>query len=64
MSTCGGNATLVGTAKDASNTTEIKHGKAVYVSKKDDTILKFKSFSEKYAYMRGKFACTGSSYGC
>ncbi len=62
---CGyGTVNGVGGALDASERTETKQGTAVYVSKAGETPLRFTSYAEKYAYMRGKSNCTGSSFPC
>jgi hypothetical protein len=50
--------TLYGTAADASDTTQTKGGKAIFVRIGEPANLKFTSFAEKYAYLRGKSACS------
>ena len=65
MSVCGGGPLYgIGGAQDASQKTETKQGTAVYVSKAGESPLRFSSYAEKYAYMRGKANCTGSSFPC
>lgn len=65
MSVCsGGPLYSLGGAEDSSQRTEIKQGTAVYISKVAQTPLRFSSYAEKYAYMRGKATCTGSSFPC
>jgi hypothetical protein len=50
----------------ASDTSQIKKSKAVYVDKdgQEAPPLRFSSYAEKYAYMRGKASCSGSSFPC
>ena len=58
---------LTGSALDASETSETKKGRAVYTyvaSKPDCASYKFKSFAEKYAFIRGKAACAGTPMAC
>lgn len=58
MSSCTGRSVNgVGGALDSSQTTEKKEGLAVYESRKNETNIKFKSYAEKYAYLRGKAVC-------
>ncbi len=55
---CGAGAVNgAGGSLDSSQTTETKQGLAVYVSKAAETNMKFKSYAEKYAYLRGKAVC-------
>ncbi len=57
--------TLIGTALDASENTAFRGGKAVYaqlgalsVAAGGTITPKFSTYAEKYAYYRGKAACT------
>ncbi len=55
---CGsGSVNGAGGSLDSSQTTETKQGLAVYVSKAGESNIKFKSYAEKYAYLKGKAVC-------
>ncbi len=55
---CGAGAVNgAGGSLDSSQTTETRQGLAVYESKKNEQNIKFKSYAEKYAYLRGKAVC-------
>ena len=55
---CSEPKTITGTALDANETTELKGEKAVYVSLGTPTT--YKSYAERYAYLKGKASCTGT----
>lgn len=58
MSTCSGKSVNgVGGALNSSEKTQTRQGIAIYEDKKTETNLKFTSYTEKYAYMKGKTVC-------
>ncbi len=58
MSSClGGAVNGVGGAQDASVKTETKQSIAYYENRKNETNPTFKSYAEKYAYLKGKAVC-------
>ncbi len=65
---CGNNVHFIGNSASSAETTAVKAGTALFVSKGEPTAsvpLTFKSYAEKYAYYRGKANCAvGSSYPC
>jgi hypothetical protein len=65
---CGNNVHFIGNSASCAETTAVKAGTALFVSKGGPSAsapLTFKSYAEKYAYYRGKAHCVeGSSYPC
>lgn len=55
---CNEPKTLTGSAVDANEGTALKGEKAVYVSLGTPTT--YKSYAERYAYLKGKANCTGT----
>lgn len=55
-----GQKIVTGTGTDASETADNKAYKAVYVSLGSSATV-FKSYAERYAYLKGKAICTQSS---
>ncbi len=62
LGTCGctdvPKTTTPGTALDASETVEKKGNQAIYQS---IAVSRFATFAEKYAWIKGRAACTGST---
>jgi len=56
---CNEPKTITGSALDANETTAVKGDKAVYVSMGGSAAV-FKSYAERYAYLKGKAQCTGA----